>query len=57
VNIYFLLADKTIDREMFDLIRQKKVITDQVNKGLEVEDIEQQSVMAGLIERIMDRNK
>lgn len=55
VNVYFLLADDTIDREMFDLVRQKKVITDQVNKGFEVEDIEQQSVMAGIIERIMER--
>lgn len=55
VNVYFLLADDTIDREMFDLVRHKKVITDQINKGMEVEDIEQQSVMAGIIERIMER--
>jgi intein/homing endonuclease len=57
VNIYFLLANDTIDREMFSLIRQKKVISDQVNKGLDMEDIEQQSVMAGLIERIMKRQE
>ena len=57
VNVHFLLADDTIDREMFDLVRQKKVITDQVNKGRDVEDIEQQSVMAGIIERIMERHE
>lgn len=56
VNVHFLLADDTIDREMFDLVRQKKVISDQINKGLEVEDIEQQSVMASLIEKIMKRH-
>jgi SNF2 family DNA or RNA helicase len=57
VNVYFLLANDTIDREMFDLVRQKKVISDQINKGYEVEDIEQQSVMAGIIERIMERQE
>lgn len=57
VNVYFLLANDTIDREMFDLVRQKKVISDQINKGFEVEDIEQQSVMAGIIERIMKRHE
>ena len=30
--------------------------TDQLNKGKEVEDIEQQSIMAGLMERIMNRH-
>jgi superfamily II DNA or RNA helicase len=57
VNIHFLLANDTIDEEMFRLVREKKVITDQVNKGFEVEDIEQQSVMAGLAERIMERQE
>lgn len=55
VNVYFMLADDTIDREMFDLVRKKKVISDQVNKGREVEDIEQQTIMAGIIERVLDR--
>lgn len=55
VNVYFMLADDTIDREMFDLVRKKKVISDQVNKGREVEDIEQQTIMAGIVERVLDR--
>jgi len=57
VNVYFMLADDTIDREMFDLVRKKKAITDQVNKGREVEDIEQQDIMAGIVERILNRQE
>lgn len=56
VNVHFLLADDTIDREMFELVRKKKMITDQLNKGKDAEDIEQQSIMAGLMERIMNRH-
>jgi len=42
---------------MFDLVRKKKAITDQVNKGREVEDIEQQDIMAGIVERILNRQE
>lgn len=57
VNVHFLLADDTIDKEMFNLVREKKMITDQLNKGKEVEDIEQQNIMASLMERIMERQE
>ena len=57
VNVHFLLADDTIDREMFSLVREKKMITDQLNKGKEIEDIEQQNIMASLMERIMKRQE
>jgi SNF2 family DNA or RNA helicase len=57
VNVHFLLANDTIDMEMFNLVREKKMITDQLNKGKEVEDIEQQNIMASLIERIMERQE
>lgn len=57
VNVYFLLASDTIDVEMSKLIREKKMITDAVNKGKNVKTTEQESVIANLLEKIVERQE
>lgn len=57
VNVYFLLAGDTIDVEMAKLIKEKKMITDAVNKGKDVKTTEQESVIANLLEKVVERQE
>ena len=55
VNIYFLLAEDTIDEWMWELVSKKKMITDVVNKGISSEEVEQKSIEGGIAEKVMEK--
>jgi len=56
VNVYFLLADKTIDMDMDDLINQKRrqvnLVLDGVDNSAEIAEIKPESTQDLLIERM-----
>jgi len=56
VNVYFLLAEDTIDEWMWELINKKKMITDVVNKGISTEEVEQKTIEAGIVEKVMEKH-
>jgi SWI/SNF-related matrix-associated actin-dependent regulator 1 of chromatin subfamily A len=55
VNVYYLLANDTIDEWMWELINKKKAITDVVNKGMPSEEVEQKTIEAGIAEKVMNK--
>jgi SNF2 family DNA or RNA helicase len=54
VNVYFLLAKETIDKDMFEVLKKKRIVTEQINAGKDITD-EEGNVVKGVIKKITDR--
>ena len=55
VNAYFMVAENSIDDDMYDILERKKKITDVVNKGKN-EEVENVDVQQVTIDKILRRN-
>ena len=55
VNVYFMLSDKTIDMDMWDMLEAKERVVDAVNKGIDVK--RNKSGMKQVIKKLMKKNK
>ena len=54
VNAYFLLGENTIDKDIYDLIENKRLITQQIISG-EIEDLKVLRVMDELINKMINK--
>jgi len=54
VNVYFLLGKDTIDGDMFEVLKKKRIVTEQINAGKDITD-EEGNVVKGVIKKISER--
>lgn len=56
VNIYFLLGRGTIDKDVFELLMNKRVVTEKVNRGKDVKGADS-DVISGVIDRLKEKGE
>jgi len=54
VNIYFHLGKDTIDKDIFDLLKKKRVVTEKVNRGKDITD-EDDNIVQGVIRKLKQK--
>jgi SWI/SNF-related matrix-associated actin-dependent regulator 1 of chromatin subfamily A len=57
MNIYYILSNDTIDMDLKEVIEEKTVITDAVNKGQNASSNEDQSTDWALIHKLRSKNR
>lgn len=57
MNIYYILSNDTIDMDLKEVIEEKTVITDAVNKGQNASSNEDQSADWALIRKLRSKNR
>lgn len=54
-NAIFMLSDDTIDKQMWEMLLEKEIITEAVNKGIDIE--EEESGMRVVINKLLELGK
>jgi SNF2 family DNA or RNA helicase len=54
VNIYFLLGNDTIDSDVFELLREKRIVSEKVNRGKDPTD-GKGNIVRGVIEKLQQK--